>query len=480
MIDRKLHRLLPVLFIVLCGPLSIVLAMNEPPGQVPDESGHAVKAYSLLSGELLGHREVVPLVDGRTGQQQGVDADFAIFAVSNEPSPAQLTADHWAAVHAVNWGKNSFQTIGTLAGYWPGFYLPATAGLGIAKALGASPFDAFMTARLFQLTTYLSLGFLALLLAQRVQVLLFCTLSVPMSLHLGASVNQDGLLIATSVLAVALLTRSGKTGEALLPIRQDAARLWSAVCIAAVVLAKPPYVPIAGLLLLPLVSFRMRDVWVGRLALVAGVLVCAVGWIWITVHFVATPIVRPPAEAGPLWPGPRPAIFSGTDMAAQLQVLMAKPVRFLTLPWRTLIHHGILIDEGIGILGYLQIHLPNWLYLLWFWAIGSAVLADLLWTSKRAVTLPAWQAGLPVLCAVATFLGIFLSQYLSWTEVGGDHIEGPQGRYFLPLIPVIAFALPSIVRSPSAALVLRMIPICACLADLIVVPGVVIRYFYMH
>lgn len=39
---------------------------------------------------------------------------------------------------------------------------------------------------------------------------------------------------------------------------------------------------------------------------------------------------------------------------------------------------------------------------------------------------------LALLCG--SVFGIILALYLSWTAVGADHIEGVQGRYFLPLI----------------------------------------------
>ena len=51
---------------------------------------------------------------------------------------------------------------------------------------------------------YPSLIAAALLLARRGRALLFCVLAFPMSLSLGASLNEDGLLIATAVFGFAL------------------------------------------------------------------------------------------------------------------------------------------------------------------------------------------------------------------------------------------------------------------------------------
>ena len=477
---RVLQWALPLAFVALCGPLGAFMATNTPPGQVPDETGHIVKADSLLGGEVLARRAPALAPDGTMPLQQGVDGDFSLQRVANEPAPAQLTAEHWAQVHAVRWSGPAFIPLGTISGYWPAFYLPGAAGLGVAKALGASPFDAFLTARLFAFAVFVAAGTAALALARRGQALLFCALAAPMALHLGASVNQDGLLIAASALAVALLTRSCPADVAVPSPWPDAPRLCAAALIACVALAKPPYMPMAALLLLPLPPISLGRVWASRLGLAGAVTVAVLAWTWFTVRYVSTPVLRPPAEAGPLWPGPRPAVFAGTDFAGQMRVILAKPIRFLTLPWHTLMHDGILWDEAIGILGYLAIFLPGWLYRLWSWAAASALAADAAWKDDRAPVLPSWQVPIPLLCIATTVVGIYLSQYLSWTEVGGDHVEGPQGRYFLPLVPVLAFGLPALGRSAPAGAVLRVLPVAACLADLVVVPGLLVRYFYMH
>jgi uncharacterized membrane protein len=42
---------------------------------------------------------------------------------------------------------------------------------------------------------------------------------------------------------------------------------------------------------------------------------------------------------------------------------------------------------------------------------------------------------------VATAGGILLSQYMVWSVVCGDTIEGVQGRYFLPVMPLLLLAI---------------------------------------
>ncbi len=476
----RLPWLLPLAFLALCGPLGVFLAVNTPTGQVPDEYMHVMKADSLLGGELVGHRETTSTPNGPR-LQQGVDADTALWNVSAEPSPAQLTASRLAAVEGVRWSRPTFAATGTIAGYFPAFYAAPAAALGLAKAFGAEPFDAFRGARVANLAIYLAIGTAALALARRGHALLFCTLAVPMALHLGASINQDGLTIASSALAAALLTRpSGTVGSV---ARREAARITAAALILGVVLAKPPYVPLALLLLLPFPGLADRRRWAGRATLVGLVVLCGLGWTWVTVHYVATPVVRPPAEAGPLWPGSRPAIFFGTDMAGQMRVLMKKPVRFLTLPWESIRQDKQMLEEAIGVLAYLNLFLPAWLYALWKIALASSAGAGLVWRCDDAETLPLWQVPIPLLCALAALFAVYLSQYLSWTPVGNRHIEGPQGRYWLPLLPAVALAMPRVPglrRMPRLGAALTAVPLAAGLADVFALPGIIIQFFYVH
>src|SRR5207245_11364675 len=58
------------------------------------------------------------------------------------------------------------------------------------------------------------------------------------------------------------------------------------------------------------------------------------------------------------------------------------------------------------------------------------------------------------LCLIAlsivavTALGVVISQYLSWSIICGDVIEGVQGRYFLPVLPLVLAVIWSAAAMP--------------------------------
>jgi len=477
----SIRRTLAVLFVAAALPTCTTLALLTPLGQVADEPAHVLRAASLLHGQWIGRRASV-IEDGKTRIRAGLDVDQALLGVQAgfvQPKPTQ---EDVARARGQGWaGLLDFYPIASVAIYMPAFYGPAAVGMGLAKQAGAGPFLATYAARLANVACFVALGLAALLLARRGHALLFCTLMLPMTVSLAASVNQDGLLIAASVLAAALLTRSD-VPTASGPALPRGAAFWTAglllACIAAV---KPPYAPLLALLLLPLPPVRdwlaFRKPLLLRAAVVVVLLLPGLLWTWLAVTTVATSFPKPPYEPGPLWLGPRPALFDETDAAAQLGILLAHPLRFLSIPWTTIIHDPALLHSAVGVLGWLTVVLPGALYTLWYTAVPAALLCDLM--ARRTGARQGSLAGLAlgIVASAACVLGIYLSQYLSWTLVGNPTVQGPSGRYLLPILPFLALSLPVFrVRGGGwlrAGLV--VVPVAAALAGAAVLPPWIIQ-----
>jgi hypothetical protein len=480
--DRwSVRRALAVLFVAIALPTCVTLALLTPLGQVADEPAHVLRAASLLHGQWIGRRG--PFVEnGKTQIRAGLDVDQAVFGVQNGPERSKATQEDVTRARGQGWaGFLFFYPVPSVAIYMPAFYGPAAAGMGMARLAGAGPFLATYAARLANTACFVALGLAALLLARRGHALLFCTLMLPMTLSLAASVNQDGLIIATSVLAAALLTRSD-VPTASGPALPRGAAFWTAglllACIAAV---KPPYAPLLASPMLPLPPVRdwlaLRRPLLLRAAAVVVLLLPGLFWSWLAVATVATPFPKPPYEPGPLWPGPRPALFDETDAAAQLGILLAEPLRFLSIPWTTIIHDPALLHSAVGVLGWLTVVLPGALYTQWYTAVPAALLCDLMArrTGGRQGSLT--DLALGIAAAAACVLGIYLSQYLSWTLVGNPTVQGPSGRYLLPILPLLTLSLP-VFRVRGGGWLragLATVPVAAALAGAAVLPPLVVQ-----
>jgi uncharacterized membrane protein len=473
-----------VLFLMTVIPLACIFATLVPPGSNADEHAHATRAAAVAHGEIVGYRQTETGPDG-DHVVAGVDTDTALPAIGFVFHPfgqsVVVTPQRVNAAAAIPWEQTlQYRQIGVIATYFPVFYLPAATALYVARHSHMKPLDGFLMARLFNVACLALIGVAALLMARRGHGLLFCVLASPMTL--AASLNQDGLAIATAVLGAALLTRQGTSaaGEAgpSLPA--------AAFCILCVALAKPPFLPLAALLLVPLAP--PRD-WSGQrriLAIRIGVMLLVAVPVVLWSSYVASHVVgtagRPVYEAGPLWPGPVPARFNGTDSSAQMTVLTAHPSRFLTLTWDAIVGHPGLAREMIGVLGWLDVLLPKFLYWLWPAALVAAILGEIA-GPVRGTPRPRWPDMLLVPgVLLMTMVGLATSVYLTWIQVGAAHNDGMQGRYLLPLVPMLALMLPrwGIPGGRLLRLAGLALPALAALAGLVVIPKLLVSVYYLH
>ena len=442
-----------------------------PFGEVPDETAHIVRAYALSTGQWIGRR--VPPPPGESVPQAGYEVDTGLFTISfasREPGgivTAALARDR----SATGWSNQTiFTSVPNTASYAPVFYLLSGAALGAGHLAGLGPEFCVFLARTANMLGFAVLGTAALMLARRARLLLFALLCLPSSLALAASVNQDGLLIAAAVLAAALLTR---------PAAAD--RRWAALVLAAVCLAKPPYLPLVALLLVPPMRWRWRGVAGGAgLAVLASL--PAVAWSLAALRWTVVPFFTGPYAPGPLYTGPVTS-FGYTDSGAQLAILRSDPSLLLFLPIRTAATWWrVWLDEVVGVLGQLSLVLPGGLYALWFAALACAAAGDVLTRSPAPAATPSLFRSTVVLLAIlASLLMVFLVQFLSWTHVGDPSVAGVQGRYFVPLLASAAVGLPAVPVLRDRLATAWAIPVLgAATAQFMAIPLLVVRRWYLH
>jgi hypothetical protein len=461
-------------FLLLVVPLVAFCAWRVPTGEVPDEPTHVMRAASLLHGEIIGRR--VATLNVETGARDaGVTGNtgLALAAIAGNgdraPLPAGATrAARLAWVRNIPWQPRlSFVSSANTAAYSPVAYIPGTMGLAAAILMGAKPHAAIIAARFANTLIYALIGGLALWLAGRGRLVLLITLSLPMTVWLAGSCSQDGLVIALTVLGAGLLLREGR------------AAFWcGCAALAVLALQKPPFLPLA---ILPLVVPGRfdRGAWVRRIGGAGVVALPAMLWSVAVAALVSVPLLPgSPYHPGPLWPGDPTRLFRSAVASAQIAVLLHHPLRVALLPITTGARAlPSLWLQFMGVLGHLSIRLPHLLYTLWTAAILSGV-------ARLASEGPARPVGwFTPAAAVVGILGsaelIFLSQYVTWTPVGMERIDGIQGRYFIPLLPMLLFVLPGGLgwgRIPGW--IWWLAPLAAILAMDVTIPQLIAAQFY--
>jgi uncharacterized membrane protein len=115
---------------------------------------------------------------------------------------------------------------------------------------------------------------------------------------------------------------------------------------------------------------------------------------------------------------------------------------------------GFYLASFVGVLGWLDAPFRHGYYNLSLVMFSALFLATVVFAGVQNPARPADRAS--ALAAFAASVGmVFASLYLTWTPVGNAIVEGVQGRYFLPLAPILALALSPVGTSVTPGVVDR-------------------------
>jgi uncharacterized membrane protein len=438
---NTLPRLLPLLFLVWAFPLLITVAWLTPPWQNPDETAHLVRADQVAHGAILGVRR---------GGDAGGYSDPGIILSGNAlaslafHSEVKLRSAMLDQAAAFQWGRRDFIRNPNTAQYPPFLYLPQATAVAIGRAAHLSIVTTLRLARLAAALVASLVCAAAFAYARRTAPLLMVLAMLPMNIGLFASASQDGLMLACALLAVALLdrvvseSRDASKGETAMIV----------VLLALVVMARPPYLPLA---LLALLISRKLD----RRAVAATASVLAAGLCWDAVILSLVTVSMHSAHPG-----------------AQLRLLALHPksmVGIVTATWQASAEE--LRIETIGKLGWLDTQMVFWYYKLAEILLAIGFVGTLGGCSRRS-----WVVCLSVIWA---FAAVVLAEYLAWSGVGAGRIIGLQGRYFEVVLVAAALMLPGI---PGLARFTRPVAfgaaaLMAAITPFVILKAIVWRYY---
>lgn len=409
----KPQHALALAFVVYGLILGTVVALMVPPFMGADEMNHFKRANLIACGSLFGKRVVVnnETVSGGDSEVSISEAQTYYDSMAFHPN-VKLDPANDAKARDIKWGSETAATEFTnTAPYPPIFYLPQALAICIGKLAGLGVVATLLWSRLANALVCLAVGGLALGLANRGRWLMFAVLTLPMSVALYASCTQDGLIITTSVLACALLSRGFGEGRN----STLAEIIGAAICLVLVGMAKPPYVLLSLLLLVASADSK----WV-KLGLTAAALAVCGLWHGLMLAVVQTPLVRSDAVL---------------NQGAQVSFVLHHPMALLAAVGRTAFH-GVrpLGSQVIGVFGWLDTPLPKLFYGLVAFVLLSILLAE---CPSKTSKLNIWRAAILLTTAVSVFVAL----YVAYTPVGSALVDGVQGRYFLPLLALLSAAL---------------------------------------
>lgn len=440
-------RWLPLIYAVIALVFGTLLLLATPPGAVPDEPAHTAKVILVENGEWLG----MPASGAVNPTLSSVMGPFGDFL---NPGKRFTVSDVFTHAGRPLSCRSDVEAIPESAvAYSPTLYLPPSYVLNLACRFGSTNGAFLYGGRFANLALAILLTALGLHLAGSGRWGLFSVALLPMTLAEQASLTADSSILGLTFCLVGLQAGLA-TGVMRAGLRAEVGLLVLGMALA---LSKPGYAWVAAGFIFSWNAYRRTGTSFTRGALLA----IAIPW---SVHVAWT--LMSAGEATPR---------AGVDSNANLQAILQDPGAVLALLGRTFSADNTLLWTSLlGRLGWLDVVMQPASYAL---AIAALFVSLVMRDRNDAVDMPRWTRPLAVCLSLGGVLLPVIPMYLFWTPANAIHVEGLQGRYFLPVLAFFlcwgAFRSPPFIRA-SGALLLICVPI---LTNADAVSSIVARYY---
>ena len=416
--QKKRYRIENVFLLMACA-IGFVYLFLFPPQSPPDELSHMKTAYTY-SNMLLGHpRNSVRYADVNK-----------YYLFSHQPRLMDYIIFNASLFETVDTRAVVIET-GDLAGHTgpePFYnYLFSALGIALGRLLGLGIVPAHMLGRLFNLSFFIAITFFAIKYMPFCKMLIFSIALLPMTMHVAASFSTDAILNGLAFFLIAYILH--------LAYEKEKASFRDILLIVAVLTLIAPnkggvYLPLAFLcLLIPrekLPTFRFKEFEFPKFSYFMSIFVPAVAFLAFNVGRVLNEAIPP--EEGVWIPGrPTWETFSVSEV-------LLNPIRSASIFVRTIGSNAdfyILSSFG-NVLGWLEIPVQDIFIMSFVFVTFLSVL-----TIENKLLFNAKQKMIMALISVTTFSLTLIAMLIFHTWYGAETIWGVQGRYFLPVMPLI-------------------------------------------
>ena len=363
--------------------------------------------------------------DSLNGDKPQNSEDGTAGTGANPAMTEMETGSKEKPVILLDWNQTKEMEFGNTALYSPVSYLPLSAGIRVANVFSDQVATLFYGGRWGNVIANFLLCIFALRLAPFGKRILFLIMTFPMTLQEMVSLTPDGFTISICLFFLAYILRLsyGTSGDPENPrIRKVTPLDMAALAVSSVVLSQIKIVYVILLLLLFMIPgsrFRTK-----RTALifkgVTAIFALALNLLWLSTSSGFLVEFQP-----------------GVDTPAQIDYVLSHIPVFYEVCARTLINSFASWTSTMtgSTLGTLNISVTP---IVWLTATILFV-AEITTCRENRQDVHRWD----MLLLILTFLGgcalIMASLYAQWTPYRSPVIRGIQGRYFTPLLPLLAY-----------------------------------------
>lgn len=407
------ERKIETTYAVLAFSLGLLYLFVMTPLSIPDELYHYQSAYRL-SNVLTFHWDE---------PEYGDAADFDYSRLAGHYNVADAYERLMEEIAAPGIAGESVEIPQPCSLGYPLDCLPQAFGIALARLTGANFLITFYLGRLCNLLFYIACAYLAIRAVPRYK-LLFAVLGIaPMALHQAASYSYDGFINGMALLLIALILRSIYTDGAF-----TKKEFW-AISITGLLLAPAKLVYCPLLLLIVLIpKERFRGTRHKARTLVLMLCLILVPFCLLELKTIVGMAV--PSGEALNWEG-------GHNYTTAF--ILRHPGETIAIFLRTFYGSAVSwFEQSIGsVLSGLSLFLPAWMTWCYVMVIAASAL-------EPAGDVPGIRTRERVVFLAVSFVVaslIMLSMFLVWTSDTRRVIQGVQGRYFIPILPLLFLSL---------------------------------------
>ena len=401
------------LYLVFSLSLGLLYLLSLTPLSVSDEPHHYQSAYEL-SNVLLFQGD-------RRGEGSSAAFDYTDFTRHHNTSAGYSRIARTVTAPAEEGQTVEIPTPRDIS-YFP-MYLPQALGISFARLIHANFIWTFWLGRLFNLLFYVLCTYWAIRSVPRYKTLFFLVALAPKSLHQAASFSYDAFVNALSLLLLALLLKA-MLEEKLWDKRAIGAALAVSMLLSP---AKVAYYPLSALaLLIPKTRFKSKKARV--LCLCALILLPLLFLLLFRFQIMAYKATDTGAYLN--WEGQRDYTIA---------FIFRHPITTLGIFKNTVLYEAVgwMLDMVGYSLSALTLDLPLW--------IPGGYFLLLLLSAIRKEQDPACLSVRDrcafLLVAFTVVVSVMLIMFVGWTSDTRTLIAGIQGRYFIPILPLLLLSL---------------------------------------
>lgn len=415
------------IFVPMALLFGCLLVIATPPLQSPDEYNHFFRAFQISEGNFYPKK--------LNGNRLGEDLPVSLYAFKTAFTPmiydygSRTSYSEMKSVLALSLQPQykEFTDFPNTAIYAPTSYLPQALGIFFARYFTDRVLLLFYAARLFNLVCWIFLVWAALRLMPFQRQTMAALALLPASLAIAASCSADVFSNGLAFYAIAFFCR-----ECTLNVGEKAKSTnyaFGATMIVA--LNKLVFVPLALLSLLK--EFRRKIDWkiFLRPALMPLLLCFAVAvWWGVKANEWFIPYDKYDQEVRHLQ-----TLNPGVNPSEQISFVFSNLFSFVKTVAVSVIRTApSTAAHLVGKFGWEKNYLPVWMLALLWMALIILVFSEknMLNPYQRV-----WLSGI-ILCCIILWA---LTMYALWCPVGAPELDNWQGRYFVPLAPLITMAI---------------------------------------